>query len=61
VEVLNLESNIYVIFLAQLSVTIGIMLAYLLGLFANWRVLAILGKILVIYLAKFLLIDKLNS
>jgi hypothetical protein len=51
VEVLNLESNIYVIFLAQLSVTIGIMLAYLLGLFANWRVLAILGKILVIYLA----------
>ncbi|AET03897.2 sugar porter (SP) family MFS transporter [Medicago truncatula] len=27
----------------QLSVTIGIMLAYLLGLFANWRVLAILG------------------
>ncbi|KAF5755042.1 hypothetical protein HanXRQr2_Chr17g0798131 [Helianthus annuus] len=27
----------------QLSVTIGIMLAYLLGLFANWRILAILG------------------
>ncbi|XP_022775316.1 sugar transporter ERD6-like 6 [Durio zibethinus] len=27
----------------QLSVTIGIMLAYLLGLFANWRVLAVLG------------------
>ncbi|KAL8166071.1 hypothetical protein V2J09_007570 [Rumex salicifolius] len=27
----------------QLSVTIGIMLAYLLGLFCNWRVLAILG------------------
>ncbi|KAK3224126.1 hypothetical protein Dsin_011151 [Dipteronia sinensis] len=27
----------------QLSVTIGIMLAYLLGLFVNWRVLAILG------------------
>ncbi|XP_045829243.1 sugar transporter ERD6-like 6 isoform X1 [Trifolium pratense] len=43
VEVLNLGSNIYATFLAQLSVTIGIMLAYLLGLFANWRVLAILG------------------
>ncbi|MFS7952959.1 putative major facilitator, sugar transporter, MFS transporter superfamily [Helianthus anomalus] len=28
----------------QLSVTIGIMLAYLLGLFANWRILAILGN-----------------
>ncbi|KAH9711384.1 Sugar transporter ERD6-like 6 [Citrus sinensis] len=28
----------------QLSVTIGIMLAYLLGLFVNWRVLAVLGK-----------------
>ncbi|KAL0438535.1 UNVERIFIED_CONTAM: Sugar transporter ERD6-like 6 [Sesamum latifolium] len=27
----------------QLSVTIGIMLAYLLGLFCNWRVLAVLG------------------
>ncbi|KAL2662614.1 hypothetical protein AAZV13_02G050800 [Glycine max] len=27
----------------QLSITIGIMLAYLLGLFVNWRVLAILG------------------
>ncbi|PWA53521.1 sugar transporter ERD6-like 6 [Artemisia annua] len=27
----------------QLSVTIGIMLAYWLGLFANWRILAILG------------------
>ncbi|KAF8377924.1 hypothetical protein HHK36_031312 [Tetracentron sinense] len=27
----------------QLSVTIGIMLAYLLGLFVHWRVLAILG------------------
>ncbi|XP_057967551.1 sugar transporter ERD6-like 6 isoform X1 [Malania oleifera] len=27
----------------QLSVTIGIMLAYLLGMFANWRVLAVLG------------------
>ncbi|KAK7360016.1 hypothetical protein VNO77_01988 [Canavalia gladiata] len=29
----------------QLSVTIGIMLAYLLGLFVNWRLLAILGII----------------
>lgn len=29
----------------QLSVTIGIMLAYLLGLFVNWRVLAILGTL----------------
>ncbi|PHU01296.1 Sugar transporter ERD6-like 7 [Capsicum chinense] len=28
----------------QLSVTIGIMLSYLLGLFVNWRVLAVLGK-----------------
>ncbi|XP_027362111.1 sugar transporter ERD6-like 6 [Abrus precatorius] len=27
----------------QLSITIGIMLAYLLGLFVNWRVLAVLG------------------
>ncbi|KAJ4964009.1 hypothetical protein NE237_023948 [Protea cynaroides] len=27
----------------QLSVTVGIMLAYLLGIFVNWRVLAILG------------------
>ncbi|KAI4374981.1 hypothetical protein MLD38_012908 [Melastoma candidum] len=27
----------------QLSVTIGIMLAYLLGLFLNWRILAVLG------------------
>ncbi|EXB37263.1 Sugar transporter ERD6-like 6 [Morus notabilis] len=27
----------------QLSVTIGIMLAYLLGLFVNWRLLAVLG------------------
>ncbi|CAL5383570.1 unnamed protein product [Camellia sinensis] len=27
----------------QLSVTIGIMLAYLLGLFVNWRILAVLG------------------
>ncbi|KAE9457031.1 hypothetical protein C3L33_11055, partial [Rhododendron williamsianum] len=27
-----------------LSVTIGIMLAYLLGLFVNWRILAVLGK-----------------
>ncbi|PWA92053.1 major facilitator, sugar transporter-like, Major facilitator superfamily domain protein [Artemisia annua] len=29
----------------QLSVTIGIMLAYLLGLFVNWRVLATLGTL----------------
>lgn len=29
----------------QLSVTIGIMLAYLLGLFVNWRVLAVLGAL----------------
>jgi len=29
----------------QLSVTIGIMLAYLLGLFVPWRILAVLGKI----------------
>ncbi|KAL2966568.1 hypothetical protein AAZX31_16G124600 [Glycine max] len=29
----------------QLSVTIGIMLAYLLGLFVNWRILAMLGII----------------
>ncbi|KAM7263293.1 hypothetical protein ACFE04_000976 [Oxalis oulophora] len=29
----------------QLSVTIGIMLAYLLGLFCSWRVLAILGTL----------------
>ncbi|KAK4374324.1 hypothetical protein RND71_005001 [Anisodus tanguticus] len=29
----------------QLSVTIGIMLAYLLGLFVNWRVLAVLGTL----------------
>lgn len=28
----------------QLSVTIGIMLSYLLGLFVNWRILAILGN-----------------
>ncbi|MQL97599.1 hypothetical protein Taro_030291, partial [Colocasia esculenta] len=28
----------------QLSITIGLMLAYLLGLFVHWRVLAILGK-----------------
>lgn len=27
----------------QLSVTIGILLAYLLGLFVNWRILAVLG------------------
>ncbi|XP_043711457.1 sugar transporter ERD6-like 6 [Telopea speciosissima] len=27
----------------QLSVTIGIMLAYLLGLFVNWRILAVIG------------------
>ncbi|KAM7517190.1 hypothetical protein LguiA_006773 [Lonicera macranthoides] len=29
----------------QLSVTIGIMLAYLLGLFVNWRILAVLGTL----------------
>ncbi|CAI9116738.1 OLC1v1017971C1 [Oldenlandia corymbosa var. corymbosa] len=29
----------------QLSVTIGIMLAYLLGLFCNWRALAVLGTL----------------
>ncbi|KAL1820812.1 hypothetical protein DCAR_0417161 [Daucus carota subsp. sativus] len=29
----------------QLSVTIGIMLSYFLGLFANWRVLAVLGTL----------------
>ncbi|KAL4566363.1 hypothetical protein LXL04_030477 [Taraxacum kok-saghyz] len=29
----------------QLSVTIGIMLSYLLGLFVNWRVLAVLGTL----------------
>ncbi|XP_027347953.1 sugar transporter ERD6-like 6 [Abrus precatorius] len=29
----------------QLSITIGIMLAYLLGLFVNWRMLAVLGII----------------
>ncbi|XP_071733223.1 sugar transporter ERD6-like 6 [Rutidosis leptorrhynchoides] len=29
----------------QLSVTIGIMLAYLLGLFVNWRMLAVLGTL----------------
>ncbi|KAJ9567132.1 hypothetical protein OSB04_003098 [Centaurea solstitialis] len=29
----------------QLSVTIGIMLSYLLGLFVNWRILAILGTL----------------
>lgn len=28
----------------QLSVTIGIMLAYLLGLFVEWRILAVLGN-----------------
>ncbi|MGV7354928.1 MFS transporter, partial [Mycobacterium kansasii] len=27
----------------QLSVTIGILLAYLLGLFVQWRILAVLG------------------
>lgn len=41
----------FVIFLAELSVTISTMLAYLLGPFVNWRVLAILGKLLIIYLA----------
>ena len=30
--------------LLQLSVTIGILLAYLLGLFVNWRILAVLGE-----------------
>lgn len=29
----------------QLAVTIGIMLAYLLGLFVNWRILAVLGTL----------------
>ncbi|XP_031388514.1 sugar transporter ERD6-like 6 isoform X2 [Punica granatum] len=29
----------------QLSVTIGILLAYLLGLFVNWRILAVLGAL----------------
>ncbi|XP_020571809.1 sugar transporter ERD6-like 4 [Phalaenopsis equestris] len=29
----------------QLSVTIGIMLAYLLGMFVNWRVLAVMGSL----------------
>lgn len=29
----------------QLSVTIGIMLSYLLGLFVNWRILAVLGTL----------------
>ncbi|KAL5099445.1 hypothetical protein RYX36_003772 [Vicia faba] len=29
----------------QLSITIGILLAYLLGLFVNWRVLAVLGTL----------------
>lgn len=32
-------------FLLQLSVTIGIMLAYLFGMFLPWRVLAVAGKI----------------
>lgn len=44
----NLLFIIHLTFLDQLSVTIGILLAYLLGLFVNWRVLAILGKILTI-------------
>lgn len=51
----------FVIVLAQLSVTIGILLAYVLGLFVNWRVLAILGKVLVIYLAQSLRMDEWNS
>lgn len=40
-------SNVHglVFFILQLSVTIGIMLAYLLGLFVNWRLLAVLGKL----------------
>ncbi|XP_020997816.1 sugar transporter ERD6-like 6 isoform X1 [Arachis duranensis] len=33
------------IFVDQLSITIGIMLAYLLGLFVNWRALAVLGSL----------------
>jgi MFS transporter, SP family, ERD6-like sugar transporter len=28
----------------QLSITIGILLAYLLGMFVPWRLLAVLGK-----------------
>jgi len=47
--------------MAQLSVTIGILLAYLLGLFVNWRVLAILGKFLVIYFARIFWMDEWNS
>jgi hypothetical protein len=29
----------------QLSVTIGILLAYLLGMFVPWRILSVLGKL----------------
>ncbi|KAJ0806128.1 putative sugar transporter, MFS transporter superfamily [Helianthus annuus] len=39
----NIIGWLYISF-ATLSMTIGIMLAYLLGLFANWRILAILGN-----------------
>jgi SP family facilitated glucose transporter-like MFS transporter 8 len=32
------------LFILQLSVTIGIMLAYLLGMFVPWRMLAVIGS-----------------
>lgn len=35
---------LFIVILLQLSVTIGIMLAYLFGLFLHWRTLAVLGR-----------------
>jgi hypothetical protein len=33
------------LFILQLSVTLGILLAYLLGMYVPWRLLAVMGKV----------------
>ncbi|KVH98409.1 General substrate transporter [Cynara cardunculus var. scolymus] len=45
----------------QLSVTVGIMLAYLLGLLVNWRILAILGNTFLFLIAKMGMTDDFES
>ena len=44
------------LFILQLSVTLGILLAYLLGMFVPWRLLAVMGKV-----ARYCCITDLNS
>ena len=42
---LFMPTSLCILFILQLSVTLGIMFAYLLGMFVPWRLLAVIGNI----------------